>query len=242
MKGTAYLVADAHLGVGREPDRDAFVAFVASVPGPGDHLVLLGDIFNFWLEYRSLIPRHAFAVLSALHQAVARGTRLIVVGGNHDRWGSTFWRRELGAEFYPHYAEVELCKRRTYLSHGDKVSDPQVAGRLLETVLRGNWAARFFRLLPPDLGFALVDRFSWTVAGHTRTPSLMQRAAAAQAEFARRLLRERPELDLVAMAHTHLPVLEELGPGRWYLNPGAWMDDHSYAALADAGPELRRFG
>lgn len=242
MKPTAYLLADAHLGPGRETDREALVAFVSSVPRLGDPLVLLGDIFDFWMEYRSVIPRHAFPVLSALHQAVRRGIRLVVVGGNHDRWGSSFWRRELGAEFYPRDAEVELCMRRTYLSHGDGVSDPHVAARLLQTVLRGEWAARVFRLLPPDPGFGLVERLSRELAGRTRHSSLLERAGAAQAEFAGRLLRERPELDLVVMAHTHRPVLEEVASGRWYLNPGAWMEGYSYAAVTDNGPELRRFG
>jgi UDP-2,3-diacylglucosamine pyrophosphatase LpxH len=88
----------------------------------------------------------------------------------------------------------------------------------------------------------LVDRFSRTVAEHTRMPSVSERVAAAQGEYARRLLRERPELDLVVMAHTHRPVLEETAPGRWYLNPGAWMDGYKYAVLSDGAPELRRFG
>ncbi|GBD33412.1 UDP-2,3-diacylglucosamine hydrolase [bacterium HR33] len=241
MSETAYLVADAHLGRGREPDRDAFVTFVSTVPQPGDHLVLLGDIFDFWIEYRSVIPRYAFPVLCALRETVARGTRLIVVGGNHDRWGSTFWRRELGGEFYPGKAEVELCGRRAYLSHGDGVSDPHAGARILQTALRRDWAANLFRLLPPDLGFSLVHRFSQAVAKRTRDPSLLDRAAAAQANFARRLLEERPEVDLVVMAHTHRPILEEPASGRWYVNPGAWIDGRNYAVLAGGAPQLRRF-
>jgi UDP-2,3-diacylglucosamine hydrolase len=240
VKPTAYVVADAHLGRGREADRNALVAFVSRVPRPGDHLILLGDIFDFWIEYRSVVPRYAFPVLAALHRTASRGVRLIVVGGNHDRWGGDFWRRELGGEFHPRSAECTLGERRVYLSHGDGVGDPRAA-RLLQGMLRGGWAAQFFRLLPPDLGFGLVERLSQTVARHTRNPSLLERAAAAQADFALGLLRERSELDLVIMAHTHRRVLEQAAPGRWYLNPGAWMDGYSYAVLLDGVPELRRF-
>lgn len=249
----AHLVADARLAAGARSaaaDRameasstvgDSLVEFFARVPEPGDELVLLGDIFDFWIDYGSVIPRYAFPVLAALHNAVRRGIRLIVVGGNHDRWGPRFWKQELKSAFYPGEAVLELCGWRAYLNHGDNVVDPHAGARILHLLARRPWAARLFRLLHPDVGLALVNRFSQDIARFTRDAALLERAARAQSEFAQRLLRDRPDLDLVAMAHTHRAVLNQVAPGRWYLNPGAWMLDRSYAVLTAEGPELRHF-
>ncbi|MBI3981339.1 MAG: metallophosphoesterase [Gemmatimonadetes bacterium] len=100
MSETVVLLGDAHLGHARRESAARLHAFLDAVPRAGDHLVITGDLFDFWFEYRSVIPRSAFPTLAALSGARARGVRLTLVGGNHDRWGGDFWRQEVGAEFH----------------------------------------------------------------------------------------------------------------------------------------------
>jgi hypothetical protein len=98
-----------------------------------------------------------------------------------------------------------------------------------------------FRSLHPDLGFPLADRLSRRLGNHTRDGSVLDRAAQAQALFARDLLARRPELGLVILAHTHRAALERLPDGRAYLNPGAWLDGYRYAVVTKETVELKQF-
>jgi len=92
---TVFVLADAHLGGVPDAVASALHAFLDTVPRAGDHLVINGDLFEFWFEYDSVIPRRAFPTLARLAAARDRGVRLTVTGGNHDRWGRGFWQREL---------------------------------------------------------------------------------------------------------------------------------------------------
>ncbi len=207
----------------------------------GDHLVLNGDLFDFWFEYRSVIPRSAFPTLVALATVRRRGVRLTVTGGNHDRWGGPFWQEELGASFHRGAVELNLAGHPALVMHGDDLAEPQIRARLLRAVVRHPLTEAVFRWVHPDVGWALVQRMSRRLARKTVDTAVMQLAAVTQAEYAHDLLEQRPELELVVLGHTHKPVLEEIGLGRWYVNPGAWMDGFRYATINEMGPELCQF-
>jgi len=235
----AIIVSDAHLGRSVRPD--AFVRFLRDVPDVADHLVINGDLFDFWFEYGRVIPRRAFPVLSALHQLVLAGVQLTVTGGNHDRWGGTFWAEELGATFHREQARVELAGWRCLIMHGDGLSETHPAARLMHAVTRWRVTAAAFRWLHPDLGLGMVDAMSGTLGQRTRDGAVLDRAAAAQAAWARDRLARAPDVDLLVMGHTHRPALEAVGPRRWYLNPGAWCEGQAYALVTSEGPVLRTF-
>ncbi len=79
------------------------------------------------------------------------------------------------------------------------------------------------------------------LSGKARDEAVVRRYATAQAAYAKRLLQERTDLALLVMGHTHCPVLDEVSPGRWYLNPGAFAEGMRYAVIGERGPRLERF-
>jgi UDP-2,3-diacylglucosamine hydrolase len=235
------VLSDAHLGGVPESVAVALHRFLDTVPQAGDHLVINGDLFEFWFEYGRVIPRGAFPTLVRLAAARERGVRLTLTGGNHDRWGRGFWQRELGAAFHPEGAELDLAGRRALVAHGDGIADLHLGARFFHAVTRFPLTAALFRWVHPDLAYGLVERSSGLLGSSTRDPRVIERAAAAQAAWARERMAARADLDLVVLGHTHRPLLAEIGPGRWYLNPGAWMDGCCYAVIGAAGPELRTY-
>ena len=235
------IVSDAHLGHAPDVVAVAFRRFVNSLPGVADHLVINGDLFDFWFEYQRVIPRDAFPTLSALSEARSRGLRLTVTGGNHDRWGGDFWIKEMGAAFYGGPAEIQLGGRKAFVAHGDGLAETRPLSRFMHGVTRHPLAAGLFRLVHPDWGFWFADRLSGILGEKTKSPEALARAAAAQEAFALDLMARREELDLVILGHTHRAVVRQVGPGRWYVNPGAWMLDSSYVMLNADGPVLRHF-
>jgi UDP-2,3-diacylglucosamine hydrolase len=237
---TTYVLADAHLGKASEM-AEALHAFLATVPVCGDHVLINGDLFDFWFEYGRVIPRAAFGTLAQLASLRQRGVRLSLTGGNHDRWGRGFWERELGAAFYRGAAEVSLAGFRAYVAHGDGVAEPRAGSRWLHGITRHPLTAAAFRWIHPDVGLGLVERLSAFVGEQNRTPASIERAATAQRAWAMALLARRADLNLVVLGHTHRAALVAAGERRWYVNPGAWMDGCRYAVIGAGGPELRSY-
>jgi UDP-2,3-diacylglucosamine hydrolase len=235
------VVSDAHLGGVPKAVEAAFHAFLDDVPQAGDHLLINGDLFEFWFEYRSVIPRRAFPTLACLAAVRRRGVKLTVTGGNHDRWGRGFWQGELGAAFHPWEVVLELAGWRSLVAHGDGLAEQHMGARVLHAITRHPLTAGLFRWIHPDLGHGLVECFSGIVGSQTRDPAVIVRAAAAQEDWARRLLGSREDLDLVILGHTHRPSVVAVAERRWYVNPGAWMDGFHYAVITEQGPELAAY-
>lgn len=235
------IVADLHLGYAPEDVARDFHRFLDAVPDRAEHLIVNGDLFEFWFEYRTVIPQDAFPTLERLATLVRRGVRLTVTGGNHDRFGGPFWRDYVGADFRSDSIELDVARWKTYVAHGDGIGDVRVTSRLMHMVTRRPATRWLFRLLHPDLGIGLVRHLSPKLAGKRADLAVRDRVARAQEDWARRFLAERPDVDILVLAHTHRPALTEVGGGRWYVNPGAWCEDRSYAVVTAEGPSIERW-
>lgn len=245
------IVCDAHIGPAQHGTTTrAFHRFLEEVPKRSKHLIVNGDLFDFWFEYRSVVPRAAFPTLAALAEVVRAGVRVTITGGNHDRWGGPFWTEQLGAEYHAKSVELDLAGWRALVSHGDGECEPEFLARLLHRTVGHPLTSLAFRALHPDIGFWLVKRMG-KVLNRPRDDGIgLRTASEAQSAHAIELLQKRPDLDLVVFGHTHRARLELAGGGegeregdkRWYLNPGAWMDRQEYAVVTEDGPELCRWG
>ncbi len=225
------LVGDAHLGSADVGDEQAFHEFLDAIPAFGTRLIVMGDLFDFWFEYRAVIPRRPFRTVARLALLAERGVRVELIGGNHDRWGGGFWTRDLGIPFHPDGVDVEVAGRRARIHHGDGLAEQKLGGRLIHRVTRSRLTIGAFRLLHPTLGFYLADRLSGSLAESNKTPEAIEASAAAQERYARALLGARSDLGLVVLAHTHRQRCVEVAPGRFYVNAGQWMVDRQYAVV-----------
>ena len=239
--GPVVVVGDAHLGSADPGDERAFHAFLRTLPSQAGRLIIMGDLFDFWFEYQAVIPRRPFRTLARLASLVEQGVEVHVIGGNHDRWGGSFWDSDLGIPFHAEGADLDLAGRAAWVVHGDGLTETKLGGRLIHRITRNPLTVGTFRLLPPNLGFWLADRLSGGLAEANRSEETLQRAARAQEAYARALLDRRPELGLVIMAHTHRQRLVEHQPGRFYLNAGQWMVDRHYAVVNDTEIRLMKW-
>ena len=130
------VVADAHLGQVPPAVAAAFHRFLDAVPDLGDALLINGDLLDFWFEYRAVIPRRHFGTMAKLQSLRARGVPVTFVGGNHDRWGGDFFTKDLGIAFHAGEAEIDVAGRRSFVAHGDGLTEQQWSARLLHRVTR----------------------------------------------------------------------------------------------------------
>ncbi|MDZ4864327.1 MAG: metallophosphoesterase family protein [Gemmatimonadota bacterium] len=234
------IVGDAHLGRGTREAAAAFVAFLDTVPSLGDGLLITGDLFEFWFSYRRVVPRRGLTVVAALAH-LQRRLPILLAGGNHDRWGGTFWRNDLDIEFAPAEGRFTVGDRPGLVVHGDGLVEGHWSGSLLQRITRHPATVALFGSLHPDAGLWLVDRLSGVLGDRARTESEITDGASRQLAWARARMTREPELALLAMGHSHRPALEEVAPGRFYVNPGAWFDGYRYAIVADGIPSLAQF-
>ena len=238
-----FVASDVHLG-SAPPEREAaFLTWLERTPGEVSQVILNGDLFDFWFEYRAGIPRGYERVLTLLREVVGAGTPVTLMGGNHDWWGGRFLREEIGVEFLQDPVVRTYAGLRTFLAHGDGLGKGDLGYLFLRMVLRGRLTRLAFSLLTPDLGDRVAGRVSKT-DGRWGAPTADDKARAAALEaWATAKLESEGELDLVILGHTHIPLLREVAPGRWYLNAGDWVYHTTYAVLAEGeAPRMVTWG
>lgn len=234
------VVSDAHLGVTPPGIEEALLAFFEGVPDQGDCLLVNGDLFDFWYSYRQVIPRRGFHVAAALAR-LARRMPVLMVGGNHDRWGGDFWQRDLGVRFDPYRLSFRIGDRQVAAIHGDGLTETNPRAALLHRIINHRATSAIYRTLHPELGLRLVQFLSPHLGDHTYDEAKLALAAERQRQWAEGLMAREPELGLVVMGHTHRAATMRTAGGGEYLNPGAWFDGYRYAVATAAGVELRQF-
>jgi UDP-2,3-diacylglucosamine hydrolase len=234
------VVSDAHLGVTPPAVEEGLLAFLDAVPSLGDCLLVNGDLFDFWYSYGRVIPRRGFHVAAALAR-LARRMPVLMVGGNHDRWGGDFWERDLGVRFHPERLTFRIGEREVVAVHGDGLTETRRRAVLLHRIINHPATSTVYRALHPDLALRLVDLLSPHLGDHTLDAAKLAEAARRQQAWAEALLAREPSLGLVIMGHTHRAALTRDARGGQYLNPGAWFDGFRYAVAGDAECELHQF-
>ena len=232
-----YVLSDAHLGAAPPEREQALVEFLRTLPGRAGSVLINGDLFDFWFEWRHVMPRGHVRTLGALAAIRDAGIPVLLVGGNHDCWGGEVLTRDVGIAFHLGAWEGTVGGWPAYVEHGDGlrlVEDR--AYRRLRRVLRNRWAIRAFRWLHPDLATRVAQGSSDAsrVHGARDGGAGLQRIALARLET-------HPGTRLVVFGHSHVATLARASTGGVYANPGAWFDGSTHLVVRPDRIELRRW-
>jgi UDP-2,3-diacylglucosamine hydrolase len=237
LPSPCYIFSDAHLGFAAPEIEASVLAFLRYLRGRAGSVVINGDLFEFWFEWRSVVPRGSYRVLAALHDLRADGVPVLMTAGNHDCWGGDVLREDIGIEFQTGPWHGEIAGWRAWVEHGDGLRGAEDRRyRRMRSVLRHPWAVRAFRWLHPDVGMALAGRSSHA----SRTYVARDGGRGLREVAAERLAADRA-LDLVVYGHSHVAVLEQFPSGQIYGNPGSWLDAPTYLRVQPARVELVRW-
>ena len=244
MEQKPYLiVSDIHLGAVPDRTERAFRAFLDHAAERASGMLINGDLFDFWFEYRSVIPARHYRVLAALTDLVEAGVPVRFIGGNHDAWTGPFLRDTVGLEVLDGPVELSLAGRRTLAVHGDGVGEGDVGYGVLRRILRSRIATMGFRILHPDIGDRIARVASSTEARVTGKSRPNRNRSGHIERWAVGELEGRPDLELLVAGHAHEPAVRQVGENQWYVNAGDWIQNFTYIALPPGGgsPEMRRW-
>jgi UDP-2,3-diacylglucosamine hydrolase len=226
LEAPVYFLADLHLGEAAAPDEaqklQKLEAFLGEVEAEAKTLVLVGDIFDFWYEWRAVVPKAPFGLLCRLRRLTGAGVQLHYLPGNHDFRLQGFLEREIGAVVYEDAAEFEIGGQKIYAYHGDGILAHDAGYRFWKRVLRSGLNQRLFSWLHPDLGMFLARATSHRsrTAGRYREVDEEEYEAFARGRFSR-------GFQGVVMGHSHHPRQVEF-PNGIYINLGDWIQHFSY--------------
>lgn len=232
-----YFISDIHLGAHHAEHetlkRDRLLSFLQHVEQEDADLVIVGDLFDFWFEYRTVVPRQHFRVLGQLAN-MAQHNPIHYMAGNHDFWLDSFMSQEIGLHIHPDDFIINRASQRIYIRHGDGLLKTDYGYRFLKKILRNKVNIFLYRLIHPDFGipFALF----WSHL--SRNSGEKQKDTYMDVDYRHYAFEKIDEgFDVVILGHTHWPARQQYHDG-FYVNPGFWGMDFTYAVVDNGMPEL----
>ncbi len=254
-----YCISDMHLGfpdavTSRERER-VLLDWISSIRSDVSDLFLLGDLFDFWFEYKQVVPKGFIRFLGSLAQLADQGVRLHIFVGNHDLWMKDYFEDELGATIYVEPTEFEFQfstkQIRICMGHGDGLGPGDYGYKLLKKVFVNPLAQFLFGWLHPDFGVRLAH--AWSGTRKTSSIKAGEVPFDPEKDYILSAVRDRYAVDSAenraisayVFGHRHHPIALELGAGVNYYNLGDWFTPAFKNAfvikIADTGLDFVHF-
>lgn len=225
-----YFVSDIHLGLyNRYKDKlleNKFLTFLDSIRNDCAVLILVGDIFDYWFEYKSVIPKYFYRTLAKFHDLIDSGIHIEYIMGNHDFGHFDFFEKELNIVIHRTDIERTFFGKKFYLSHGDGKAYGDRLYLALRSILRNTFLQKLYSKIHPDCGILLASRSSKKSRKHTDLKSFSDREGMI--DFAK----EKIDLgfDYVVMGHRHKSIVLPHNNG-FYVNLGEWLRNPHYGVF-----------
>ncbi len=228
-----YFVSDIHLGIDNKKREERFLSFLSTMK-EGDSLFIIGDLFDYFLEYHSVIPKNCLKVLIKLTQLEERGVKIYFLSGNHDYGISKLLKREFNFIIGEKYFDKIIENKRVYISHGDFI-DNSFLTRMSKFMTKNPINQFLYSFIHPDIGLPFSHFFISFVRKKGENSNLKD----AFYKFAEeKILKEN--YDIVILGHLHIPVLIKIGKG-YYLNTGDWINNYTYGIIEKDLIELKKY-
>jgi len=231
-----YFVSDAHLDLQKEEtDReDKLISFFEIVKSDGKCLYIVGDLFDFWFEYKYTVPAGYFRILAALYDLTGSGTAVYYIPGNHDFWMKDYLKKQVGVELTGDRLETDHFNKKILITHGDGIRVDDRGYRFIKRIFRNKFCIWLFSQVPVNIAYRLAMSTSRASRGYTTSRDMKD--STDYIEFAKR--ENENGFDAVVMGHVHIPEIEKAGPGL-YINCGDFFNHYSYVVLDEGGFQLK---
>lgn len=240
MSRPVYFISDVHLKLYDTPleakKRLYLQDFLKEVRRRKARLYIVGDLFDFWFEYRYVIPRQFFSILRYLQETVEAGCDIQLLVGNHDYWFESFFPDELGIAVHREPVETKLAGKSFFITHADGILKKDSGYRFMRKILRNPLIISLFRGLHPTTAFGIAKYISGKSRHYTlRNPALMESERQELIEYGQGLMAKGYQY--IITGHFHLPTIYKQGNCK-LLNLGDWMRYFSFGYFDGRDLEL----
>ncbi len=241
-----YFASDLHLGA---PNREKslkreklFVQWLDEIKADAAILYLVGDVFDFWFEYKKAVPRGYVRLLGKLAELSDAGIALHIFTGNHDMWIFDYLPEELGARIHREPIRKTYNGKNFYIGHGDGLGPGDHGYKFIKKVFQNPFCRWAFARLHPNFGIGLADFFSKTSRAKTGESDATYLGEEKEwlAIYAREIA-QTEEVDYFLFGHRHLPLKIPLEKKAVYYNLGDWLTYYTYGAFDGTAFQLKTF-
>lgn len=229
-----YFLSDFHLGA---PNAEAslvrekkIISFLDEIKNQAAEIFILGDMFDFWFEYKNVVPKGYTRLLGKLAQITDAGIPIHFFVGNHDMWMKDYFQKELNIKVYFNPQEFNLLGKEFLIGHGDGLGPGDNGYKFLKKIFRNKFSQFLFGILPPVVGIGLANYFSRK--SRAQTGSTDEVYLGDDKEWLIAYCREvltKEHYDYFVFGHRHLPIDFKLNENSTYINLGDWIKHFTYA-------------
>ena len=237
-----YFVSDIHLGapaLKQNKERELlFVDWLKNVRNDASEIYLMGDIFDFWFEYKKVAPRGFVRVLGALADITDSGIPVHYFTGNHDFWIFDYLPQETGVTLHHDFLTKELNGKKFFLSHGDDLGERDKGYQFIKKLFRNRFAQWAYSQLHPDTAFKVAHNWSKQsrLSKGGEGLGFLGEEKEEQIIFAKEIL-QKEHFDFFVFGHRHLAIDYPLNGSSRLIMLGEWFREFSYGVLE--GQEFR---
>lgn len=241
-----YFLSDLHLGASYMKDsrerEKRIVSFLDSIKENADSIFLLGDILDYWYEYKHVVPRGYVRFFGKLAELADSGVKIVWMKGNHDIWLFDYFPEELGIEIADGYIIEKLHGYKCFLSHGDGVGKLKPSFRFIRGVFRNRICQRLYAGIHPR--WTVPFAYGWS--NHSRMegdkkPVGEDKILRNIKEFSENFSKEHPDIRYFIYGHAHVVAKEKISGHAEMIVLGEWIKTFSYGRLNEEGLELLKF-
>lgn len=241
-----YFASDFHLGLdlklsSKRRER-IIVKWLDSIKSDCDALFLLGDLFDYWFEYKNVVPKGFNRLISKLADFTEEGIPVNIFTGNHDMWMYDYFESEIGAKVFKTPQRITLNDKSLLIGHGDGLGPGDKKYKLLKKFLSNRFNQWLFARFHPNFGISLMKYFSQiSRESDKESPKFLGPEKEWLVQYAEQKLKTE-KIDYFIFGHRHLPIEYMLSNGKSkYLNAGDWMNHFSYVKLDVHNIHLLKF-
>lgn len=241
-----YFSSDNHLGAPSEteslPREKKFVQWLDTVKEDAAAIFLLGDLFDFWFEYKTVVPKGFVRVLGKLAEIGDSGIPIYFFVGNHDLWMRDYFEKELSIPTFHEPKEFEFNNKRFYIGHGDGKGPGDTGYKRMKKIFTNRFFRWCFHWIHPDLGvrFAKYMSLKNKLISGGEDQKFLGEENEWLAQYAKRKL-ENEHYDYFIFGHRHLPLNIEVGENSRYINLGDWITHFTYGVFDGRSFSLEKF-
>lgn len=234
-----YFLSDAHLGSwaiphSRQHER-RLVRFLDEIKDKAQAVYLLGDMFDFWYEYKYVVPKGYTRLLGKISELTDMGVEVHFFTGNHDIWCKDYFETECGMIVHHEPITVELADQVFLLGHGDGLGDPSRTFRIIRYLFRNRFCQRMFSMIHPR--WAMLFGYTW--AKHSRLkheaddgePPYMGEDKEYMVVYAKQYLKSHPDVNFFIFGHRHIELDLMLSRSSRIIILGDWITQFTYAVF-----------
>jgi UDP-2,3-diacylglucosamine hydrolase len=241
-----YFISDFHLGVPNDKDsrkrEDKIVAWLNSISHDVQILYLMGDVFDYWFEYKEVVPRGYVRLLGKLAELSDAGVEMHYFTGNHDMWVFDYLPKEIGLHVHRAPIQKEYNGKKFFLGHGDGLGPGDFGYKVIKKVFANKLAQWLFARVHPNTGIGLMKFFSRRsrIATGTSDDVYLGDDKEWLMIFCREVL-QKEHYDYFIFGHRHMPLDKQLNNQSRYINLGEWINHFTYAVFDGQELMLKKF-